>query len=80
MLRGAPRVFLKLDFDKAEAELNGIRGSIHSEFEKGMTRIFWTDLAILGSPVVTMQTIGEKVVARLRFQDATADFICVRKG
>jgi hypothetical protein len=69
-------VFLKLDFDRSQAELNGIHGSIRRNPETGSSRIDWVDLMILGTPTIVMHDFGGTLIAGLRFQDHTADFIC----
>lgn len=76
--RGPPVVFLKLDFARNRAELNGIGGSIHRDAGTGIARIHWSDLSLLGSPTVAMNDFGGRLIAGLRFQGSTADFVCRR--
>jgi hypothetical protein len=78
--RGPPNVFLKLDFDRNRAELNGIQGSIHRDAETGSARIHWHDLALLGSPAITMKALGGRPIGALRLGDSTADFLCRPDG
>ena len=75
-----PNVFLGLDFDRNRAELNGIEGAIHRNSETNTVFIHWDDLALLGSPTITMNRIGGGLDAGLRFQGQTAEFVCREIG
>ena len=71
-----PNVFLRLDFDRNRAELNGIEGAIHRGGETNSAFIHWDDLALLGSPTIAIVRLGGAPFAALRFQHDTADFVC----
>ena len=66
---------MKLDLNRAEADLNGIRGTIHKDGDGSML-IAWTDLDVLGTPTLVVKSEGQRVWADLRFQGRTATFSC----
>ena len=73
--RGGPNLFLSLDFERKEALLNGIRGSIRQD-ESAAFLVYWSDLEVLGEQRLTMFTISGHVLARLGLVGPTADFAC----
>jgi hypothetical protein len=76
--RGPPTVFLKLDFDRDHAELNGIGGSIHRDREAGTASIHWDDLNLLESLDLVLDDEDGRTFAGLRNELSTASFRCRR--
>lgn len=75
--RDGPSLFLSLDFERNEALLNGIHGSIHRD-EAGAAHVYWSDLQVFGQQRLTMFSMGGHIIARLGLVGPTADFACHR--
>jgi hypothetical protein len=75
--RDGPNLFLSLDFERNEALLNGIHGSIRRD-QAGAIHLYWSDLRVLGQQRLTMLNIGGNIIARLGLVGPTADFSCQR--
>jgi hypothetical protein len=77
--RDGPNLFLTLNFERNEALLNGIHGSIRLD-QAGAAHLYWPDLRVLGQQRLTMLNMGGHVIARLGLVGPTADFSCQRVG
>jgi len=75
--RDGPNLFLSLDFQRNEAVLNGIHGTILRDRD-GAMHLNWSDLQVLGQQRLRLREMGDQIVATLGLAGPTADFSCRR--
>jgi hypothetical protein len=73
--RGRPTIFLRVDFDRDHADLNGIDGRILRDAAPRADRILW-ELSLLGSPEIATGVLNGTTFVHLRFENSTATFPC----
>jgi len=74
---GPTRVFLKLDFGKRTAALNGLRGRILPDQVTGGWLLHWDDLAIIGPTAFGFRTFANGItLVTLGHDGRTATFTC----